>query len=131
MDCPKPSKTQRCPDCTAKVEAATARYRGKGKRGPQTRLTVDLRDIRYAAESLGKAYSGFSAIEQLGAMGPRRRDELLAEPVAQAHLAWKFLGEVLIRAGFTMKTLRRPSEPPPVRPAPTAEQLGLALDDAR
>lgn len=99
-DCKGPSGgKQRCTDCLRRSEEATARDRGQGRPGPPLDIDIDIRDFRFAAEELGKAYSGHTAVRMLGSMPKRKRDELLGEPQHNALLAWKFLVEVLERAG--------------------------------
>lgn len=124
IDCGENAKgRQRCAKCLKRVEDATDRYRGQGKRGRTPLIATDIRDIRFAAEELGKAYSGYAAIEMLGAMSSRKRDELLAEPQHHALLAWKFLGEVLDRAGMIQP--KKPSKPAKADPTPPAPSRQL------
>lgn len=99
IDCGERSETQRCRACRERVEANTARYHGQGRPGRIPAIVTDLKDLRYAADALGKAFAGFTEVAGLGPIQPRRRDDLLEEPLAQVHLCWKFLREVLDRSG--------------------------------
>lgn len=100
IDCGKPSTGQRCPECLQRVESNTKRYRGQGKRGTVSLVAANMSDMRYAVEALTKAWRGHADVEQLGQIAPRRRDEMLAEPIAQVHLCFRFCREVLVRVGY-------------------------------
>ena len=119
---------QRCRPCMQRIEAATDRDRGQGKRGRMPIIATDIRDLRFSAEELGKGYAGFTAVQMLGAMSTRKRDELLGEPLHHVRLAWGFLGEVLERAGLMPQRKARKSKvakaesKPPSGPPPR-EQL--------
>lgn len=114
--CGRPATGQRCPDCRARIEANTGRYRGHGHQGPPTKLESDVLDLRLAAEAVGRAYAGFAEAKRL-ALPPRQQADHLAEWLAQAHLAERHLRDVQRR--------HRPARlRPPARPHP---QLAFAF----
>jgi hypothetical protein len=117
----------RCTTCNRKAEQATNRYRSGAKPGRQSMIVTDLRDLRFSAEELSKAYAGMLEAEARGQA--RKREELIAEPMHHAHLAWKFLGEVLDRSGIfpTKKPAKRVKQKRGAKAPGRFVQLTLAL----
>ena len=111
IGCEQPSPTYRCAGCRAEADANDTRYRGQGRPGRVSLIAANMSDMRYAVDALQKAWTGHAELERLGAMSPRRRAELLAEPIAQVHLCWKFCHEVLVRVGYlaAASTRRKPA----------------------
>jgi len=95
--CGEPAMGNRCRACYRRIEANTTRYVGQPRKGPPLRIQIDLVDLHYAAESLGKAIRGFISVADVNEQNGRRRRELLIEHVSQVGLAYRFLGEVLER----------------------------------
>ena len=108
IGCEQPSRTYRCAGCRAEADANVTRYRGQGRPGRVSLIAANLSDLRCAADALTKSWTGHTDAERLGPMSPRKRDELLAEPLAQVHLCLKFCREVLERVGYlTPERIRR------------------------
>ncbi len=118
IKCGRPSSTWRCAECTAKIEAATGRYHGRGRPGSPTKISSDLVDLRHAFEAIAKTVTGFGEVARTAAELPRRRQlELLAEPLAQLGLATRLARGVLKRnlepatAAVSRRRARRPAPP--------------------
>lgn len=115
IDCGKPSKTYRCPTCRKEADANVTRYHGQGRPGRVSLVAANMSDMRYAVEALTKAWRGHVEVDDLGPIAPRRRDELLAEPIAQVHLCLKFCREVLVRVGYFKAERERTKAHAPAR----------------
>lgn len=96
-DCDRRSKTTLCPRCRRRIEKATERYTGQGRKGPPRKITVDIVDINYALEAMSKAARGWLAVSESDEQNPRRVREMLIEHRAQLDLSVRFALEVLGR----------------------------------
>jgi len=91
----------------ARIEAATSidrdgrvRYRGQGKRGRQSVASLDAKDLDDARDHLQSGIDGLTAVATALANLPRiQREGAKGAALAELRLAYRFVGEVLVRHG--------------------------------
>lgn len=129
VDCERPSKTQRCIECSRRVEKATNRYRGQGKRGRATKGQVDLVDMKHIGEAWSRALTSLMEIERAMPMSAARLDEKRSVPLHDIGFINRQSAEILKREGYPCQTARMDVATTKKKRKPTTETLQLSLLD--